>query len=34
VVRAAVRLAHDLGIECIAEGIETKAQAEFLMASG
>jgi predicted signal transduction protein with EAL and GGDEF domain len=34
VVRAAVRLARELGIGCIAEGVETKAQADFLMASG
>jgi diguanylate cyclase (GGDEF)-like protein len=34
VVRAAIRLAHDLGIECIAEGVETQAQAKFLMAAG
>jgi diguanylate cyclase (GGDEF)-like protein len=34
VVRAAIRLAHDLGIECIAEGVETQAQAKFLMSAG
>ena len=34
VVRAAVRLAHELGIECIAEGVETEAQARFLVAAG
>ncbi|HEY1542467.1 MAG TPA: EAL domain-containing protein [Xanthobacteraceae bacterium] len=34
VVRAAVRLAKELGIGCIAEGIETRAQADFLMSSG
>jgi EAL domain-containing protein (putative c-di-GMP-specific phosphodiesterase class I) len=34
VVRAAVRLARELGIGCIAEGVETKAQADFLVASG
>ena len=34
VVRAAVRLASDLDIECIAEGVETEAQAEFLLSAG
>ena len=34
VVRAAVRLAKELGIGCIAEGVETQAQADFLAASG
>ena len=34
VVRAAVRLARDLGIECIAEGVETKAQVDFLVSVG
>ena len=34
VVRAAVRLARDLDIECIAEGVETEAQAEFLLSAG
>ena len=34
VVRAAIRLAHDLGIQCIAEGVETQAQAKFLMSAG
>jgi hypothetical protein len=33
VVRAAIRLAHDLGIECIAEGVETQAQAKFLVSA-
>ena len=34
VVRAAVRLARDLDIECIAEGVETEAQAKFLLSAG
>jgi diguanylate cyclase (GGDEF)-like protein len=34
VVRAAIRLAQELGIECLAEGVETKAQADFLVAAG
>ncbi len=34
VVRAAVRLARELGIGCIAEGVESKAQADFLVAAG
>jgi diguanylate cyclase (GGDEF)-like protein len=34
VVRAAVRLARDLGIGCIAEGVESEAQAEFLLSAG
>jgi EAL domain-containing protein (putative c-di-GMP-specific phosphodiesterase class I) len=34
VVRAAIRLAHELGIECIAEGIETPEQAAFLIEAG
>ncbi len=34
VVRSAVRLAHELGIECIAEGVETEAQARFLISAG
>jgi diguanylate cyclase (GGDEF)-like protein len=33
VVKAAVRLAHELGIEVIAEGVETEAQARFLVAA-
>ncbi len=34
VVRTAIRLADELGIECIAEGVETEAQANFLVAAG
>jgi diguanylate cyclase (GGDEF)-like protein len=34
VVRTAIRLASELGIECIAEGVETQAQANFLVAAG
>ena len=34
VVRTAIRLAGELGIECIAEGVETQAQANFLVAAG
>src|ERR1700719_2956448 len=34
VVRAAIRLAQELGIEVIAEGLETEAQAEFLISAG
>jgi diguanylate cyclase len=31
VVKAAIRLAHDLGIEVLAEGVETEAHAKFLI---
>jgi diguanylate cyclase (GGDEF)-like protein len=34
VVRAAIRLGRELGIEVIAEGVETKAQARFLWSAG
>jgi diguanylate cyclase (GGDEF)-like protein len=33
VVKAAVHLAHELGIEVIAEGVETEGQARFLVAA-
>ncbi len=34
VVRAAIRLAHELGIDIIAEGIETEGQGKFLLSAG
>jgi diguanylate cyclase (GGDEF)-like protein len=34
VVRAAIRLAHELSIEIVAEGIETEGQATFLLSAG
>lgn len=34
VVRAAIRLAHELGIDIIAEGIETEGQRGLLLAAG
>ena len=34
VVRAAVRLAHELGLDVLAEGVETEAQKRFLVGAG
>lgn len=34
VVRAAIRLAHELGIDLIAEGVESAEQARFLLSEG
>jgi diguanylate cyclase (GGDEF)-like protein len=34
VVRAAIRLAHELGIEIIAEGVETEGQVKMLLSAG
>jgi diguanylate cyclase (GGDEF)-like protein len=34
VVRAAIRMAHELGIEIIAEGVETEGQTKFLLSAG
>jgi diguanylate cyclase (GGDEF)-like protein len=34
VVRTAIRLARELGLEFVAEGVETQAQADFLAAAG
>ena len=34
VVRAAIRLTHELGIEVIAEGVETEGQEKFLLSAG
>ena len=34
IARAIIALGHELGIEVVAEGVETQAQFEFLVASG
>ena len=34
VVRSAIRLAHELGMECIAEGVERDDQERFLLEAG
>ena len=34
VVRTAIRLAQELGLDFVAEGVETQAQADFLLAAG
>jgi diguanylate cyclase (GGDEF)-like protein len=34
VVRTAIRLAQELGLDFVAEGVETKAQVDFLLAAG
>jgi len=33
-VKSMIRLAHDLGLQCLAEGIETEAQLAFLIDRG
>jgi len=34
VVRTAIRLGKELGLDCIADSIETSAQVDFLVAAG
>jgi EAL domain-containing protein (putative c-di-GMP-specific phosphodiesterase class I) len=34
IVRSAIRLGHEMGVEVVAEGVETQAQRDFLIESG
>jgi len=34
IIRTAIRLARDLGVEFIAEGVETQSQTNFLLSAG